>query len=81
MTKQDARGASLRRGVLWGLSAGLVVGVAGALAKESVGTIVLFSGGSAILIGFIGYLPPVKQTDADRMRWFFSLFFRGHGRG
>lgn len=81
MTSVQPRGPSLRRGVLWGLLAAVVVAVAGSVAKESLGTIALFSAGSALFVGFAGYKPPVERTEADRMSWLFRLVFRRIGRG
>ena len=51
MTDVQARGPSLLRGVLWGLLAAVVVAVAGSVAKETAGTIALFSVGSGLFMG------------------------------
>lgn len=81
MASVQTRGPSLRRGLLWGLLAAVVVAVAGCVAKESLGTIALFSVGSALSMGLAGYKPPVEPTEADRMSWLFRFVFRKIGRG
>lgn len=83
MTSLRSHAEDLRRARLWGGVAGGLVAVAGGVAGESLGTILVFSLASAGVVGAFGYFrgPPDEKTDADRMRWWFAIVFRGIGRG
>jgi hypothetical protein len=83
MSSTRFRSEDLRRALLWGLVALIVVAVAGGVAEESLGTVAAFSIPSGIVVGVCGYFrePPGPKTDADRMSWLFSIVFRGVGRG
>jgi hypothetical protein len=61
----DGRAApSLRRGLLWGLLTGAFVALAGAVAKESLATIAMFSVGTALLMGWGAYQAPTVPPRA-----------------
>jgi hypothetical protein len=65
MNGAENKAPSLRRGLLYGLVAAVVVAGAGAAARESLGTIAWFALGTALFVGFSAYRAPAEPPPAE----------------